>query len=127
MGYLIVFAGAGIGGAARHGVNLAAVRMFGLGFPLGTIIVNVLGSCMMGLLAGYFAYRTGIPQHLRLFLTTGILGGFTTFSAFSLDAALLLERHAYWAAVAYILGSVILGLVGLFAGLSLFRTGAILH
>jgi len=81
---------------------------------------------MMGLLAGYFAYRTGIPQHLRLFLTTGILGGFTTFSAFSLDAALLLERHAYWAAVAYILGSVILGLVGLFAGLSLFRTGAIL-
>ena len=95
MGYLIVFAGAGIGGAARHGVNLAAARMFGLGFPLGTIIVNVLGSFLMGFLAGYFAYRTGIPQHLRLFLTTGILGGFTTFSAFSLDAALLLERHAY--------------------------------
>ncbi len=126
MGYLIVFAGAGIGGAARHGVNLAAARMFGLGFPLGTIIVNVLGSFLMGFLAGYFAYRTGIPQHLRLFLTTGILGGFTTFSAFSLDAALLLERHAYWAAAAYILGSVILSLVGLFAGLSLFRTGAIL-
>ena len=88
--------------------------------------MNVLGSLLMGLLAGYFAYRTGIPQHLRLFLTTGILGGFTTFSAFSLDAALLLERHAYWSAAAYILGSVILSLVALFAGLGLFRTGAIL-
>jgi fluoride exporter len=126
MGYLIVFAGAGIGGALRHGVNLAAVRMFGLGFPFGTIIVNVLGSFLMGFLAGYFAYRTGIPQHLRLFLITGILGGFTTFSAFSLDAALLLERHAYWPAAAYIMGSVILSLAGLFIGLSLFRTGAIL-
>ena len=126
MGYLIVFAGAGIGGAARHGVNLAAARMFGLGFPLGTLIVNVLGSFLMGFLAGYFAYRTGLPQHLRLFLTTGILGGFTTFSAFSLDAALLMERNAYWSAAVYILGSVILSLVGLFVGLSLFRTGAIL-
>ena len=126
MGYLIVFAGAGIGGAARHGMNLAAARMFGLGFPLGTLIVNVLGSFMMGLLAGYFASRTGIPQHRRLFLTTGLLGGFTTFSAFSLDAALLMERNAYWSAAFYILDSVILSLVGLLAGLSLFRTGAIL-
>ena len=128
MGYLIVFAGAGIGGALRHGVNLTAARMFGLAFPYGTLIVNVLGSFLMGFLAGYFAYRTGLPlpQHLRLFLTTGILGGFTTFSAFSLDAALLLERHAYWPAAVYVLGSVILSLVGLFVGLSLFRTGAIL-
>ena len=126
MGYLIVFAGAGVGGALRHGVNLAAARMFGLAFPYGTLIVNVLGSFLMGFLAGYFAYQTGIPQHVRLFLTTGILGGFTTFSAFSLDAALLLERHAYWPAAAYVLGSVILSLVGLFVGLGLFRTGAIL-
>ena len=126
MGYLIVFAGAGIGGALRHGVNLAAVRMFGLGFPFGTIIVNVLGSFLMGVLAGYFAFRTGLPQHVRLFLTTGVLGGFTTFSAFSLDAALLMERHAYWSAAAYMAGSVLLSLLALFAGLSLFRTGAIL-
>ena len=94
------------------------------GTSLVARIVNVLGSFLMGFLAGYFAYRTGIPQHLRLFLTTGILGGFTTFSAFSLDAALLMERHAYWSATAYILGSVILSLVALFAGLSLFRIGA---
>ena len=124
MGYAIVFLGAGIGGALRHGVNLASVRLFGFGFPFGTIIVNITGSLLMGLLAGYFAVRTGIPQHMRLFLTTGILGGFTTFSAFSLDAALLMERHAYWSATAYILGSVILSLVALFAGLSFFRIGA---
>jgi fluoride exporter len=126
MGYLAVFFGAGIGGALRHGVNLGAVRLFGTGFPLGTFIVNVAGSFLMGVVAGYFAYRTGLPQHTRLFLTTGVLGGFTTFSAFSLDAALLVERHAYSLAAAYMLGSVVLSLVALFAGLSLFRTGAIL-
>lgn len=124
MGYLIVFAGAGIGGALRHGVNLASERLFGSGFPYGTLFVNIAGSLLMGLLAGYFATRAGIPQHVRLFLTTGVLGGFTTFSAFSLDAALLIERHAYWSAAAYMLGSVILSLVALFAGLSLFRIGA---
>ena len=124
MGYLIVFAGAGIGGALRHGVNEASARLFGVGFPYGTLIVNILGSLLMGLLAGYFASRAGIPQHVRLFLTTGVLGGFTTFSAFSLDAVLLIERHAYWSAAAYVLGSVILSLAALFAGLSLYRIGA---
>lgn len=124
MGYLIVFAGAGIGGALRHGVNLAAARLFGLGFPFGTLIVNVLGSFAMGLLAGYFLVRTGVPQHMRLFLTIGVLGGFTTFSAFSLDTALLIERHAYWLAAAYVAGSVLASIVALFAGLAYFRTGA---
>ena len=92
--YLIVFIGAGIGGALRHGVNVGAARLFGFGFPFGTLIVNVVGSFAMGLLAGYFAFRPGITQHMRLFLTTGILGGFTTFSAFSLDTALL-DRAAF--------------------------------
>ena len=124
MGYLIVFVGAGIGGALRHGVNLSAARLFGFGFPFGTLIVNVLGSFLMGLFAGYFAFRTGIPQHARLFLTTGLLGGFTTFSAFSLDAALLLERHAYWLAAAYMAGSVVASVIALFAGLSIFQIGA---
>jgi CrcB protein len=122
MGYVIVFLGAGIGGALRHGVNVGAARVFGLGFPFGTLIVNVVGSLAMGLLAGYFAYRTGLPQHLRLFLTTGILGGFTTFSAFSLDAALLVERHAYGLAAAYVAASVAVSLAALFAGLALFQT-----
>jgi CrcB protein len=120
--YLIVFLGAGAGGALRHGINVGAARLFGYGFPIGTLIVNVTGSFAMGLLAGYFAYRTGVDQHMRLFLTTGVLGGFTTFSAFSLDTALLVERHSYGQAVAYVVGSVALSLLGVFAGLMLFRT-----
>ena len=120
--YLIVFIGAGIGGALRHGVNVAATRLFGFGFPFGTLIVNVTGSFAMGLFAGYFAYRAGVPQHVRLFLTTGILGGFTTFSTFSLDAAVLIERHAYGAAVGYVVGSVAAALAGLFFGLAVFRS-----
>jgi CrcB protein len=121
--YLIVFIGAGLGGAMRHGVNVGATRLFGYGFPFGTFIVNVVGSFVMGLLAGYFIYRPGIPQHLRLFLTTGILGGFTTFSSFSLDAALLVERHAYALAAGYIVGSIAAGLSALFFGLAVFRGG----
>jgi CrcB protein len=126
MGYAIVFLGAGIGGALRHGVNLAAARLFGLGFPFGTLIVNVAGSFAMGLLAGYFAYRMGVPQHFRLFLTTGVLGGFTTFSAFSLDAALLMERHAYGVAAAYVAASVAVSLAALFAGLAVFHTESLI-
>ena len=119
--YLIVFLGAGIGGALRHGVNVAAVRLFGFGFPYGTLIVNVVGSFLMGAFAGYFAFRPGIAQHLRLFLTTGVLGGFTTFSAFSLDSALLMERHSYALAAGYMVGSVVSSLVALFVGLALFE------
>ncbi|HEY4070655.1 MAG TPA: fluoride efflux transporter CrcB [Sphingomicrobium sp.] len=121
--YLIVFLGAGIGGALRHGVNVAAARLFGFGFPYGTFIVNVVGSFLMGLLAGFFAYRAGIPQHVRLFLTTGILGGFTTFSTFSLDAAVLIERHSFGLAAGYAVGSVAAGLAALFFGLAVFRSG----
>ena len=122
--YLIVFLGAGLGGALRHGVNVAAGRLFGLGFPYGTLIVNIAGSFLMGLLAGYFAFRPGVDQHLRLFLTTGILGGFTTFSAFSLDTALLIERHSYGAAAGYMAGSVAASIVALFLGLAMFRGAA---
>jgi len=120
--YLIVFIGAGIGGALRHGVNIGAARLFGFGFPFGTFIVNVAGSFAMGLLAGFFAYRAGVPQHVRLFLTTGILGGFTTFSTFSLDTALLIERHSLGLAAGYVIGSVAAGLVALFFGLAVFRS-----
>jgi CrcB protein len=120
--YLIVFLGAGLGGALRHGVNVAAGRMFGLGFPYGTLIVNIAGSFLMGLLAGYFAFRPGVDQHVRLFLTTGILGGFTTFSAFSLDAALLIERHSYGAAAGYMAGSVAASVAALFLGLAMVRS-----
>src|SRR5664279_798848 len=92
MVYLIVFLGGGIGAALRHGVNLTAARALGTAFPYGTFAVNVIGSLAMGLLAAYFAFKGDATQHWRLFFTTGVLGGFTTFSAFSLDAALLCER-----------------------------------
>jgi len=122
--YLITFLGAGIGGALRHGVNVWAARMFGYGFPFGTLIVNVAGSFIMGLAVGFFAYRAGlVPQHMRLFLTTGVLGGFTTFSAFSLDAALLFERHNYAMALTYALGSVFASIAALFVGLAVFNGG----
>lgn len=120
--YLITFLGAGIGGAARHGMNVLVTRWLGYGFPFGTLFVNIIGSFLMGILAGYFAYRTGIPQHLRLFLTTGLLGGFTTFSTFSLDTALLIERHNYSLAMAYVAGSVLVSLTAVFLGIALFRT-----
>jgi CrcB protein len=122
--YLIVFVGAGIGGALRHGVNVGAARLWGLGFPYGTLIVNVVGSFAMGLFAGYFAFRPGVPQNVRLFLTTGLLGGFTTFSAFSLDSALLIERHAYGAAAGYVVGSVAASAAALFAGMTLVRVAS---
>ena len=121
MGFFIVFLGAGIGGALRHGINLAALRMFGTGFPVGTLLINIAGSLVMGLVAEYWAIRSGLPQPVRLFLTTGTLGGFTTFSAFSLDAALLWERGQPLAAAAYVASSVILSIGALFCGLWLVR------
>ena len=121
MGFLIVFLGGGIGAALRHGVNLVSARLLGTGFNYATLFENVTGSVIMGLLVGYFAFRGGVPQHARLFLTTGILGGYTTFSAFSLDTVLLYERGETAMAALYVLASVALAIGGLFAGLALVR------
>ncbi len=121
MNYLIVFLGAGVGGAGRHGFNILAARLFGTGFPLGTLAVNVVGCMAMGLLAGYFAFRGHLPQEVRLLLTTGVLGGFTTFSAFALDSAVLWERGHVGAALLYVLASVVLSLAAVAAGLFLAR------
>ena len=124
MGFLIVFLGGGLGAALRHGINLISARSLGTEFPYGTLIINVTGSLVMGLIAGYLAFKGGASQHWRLFLMTGILGGYTTFSAFSLDAALLYERGATGLAAVYVLASVILSIGGLFAGLALVRNVA---
>jgi CrcB protein len=121
MGYLIVFLGGGIGAALRHGVNIACARLLGTYFPYATLIENVTGSIVMGILVGYFAFKTGVPQHMRLFLTTGILGGYTTFSTYSLDVALLYERGELGLAALYAVGSAVLAIGGLFAGLALVR------
>jgi CrcB protein len=110
-----------IGGALRHGVNVAALPLVGPGFPHGTLTVNVVSSLIMGLLAGWFAHKADLGQTWRLFLTTGILGGFTTFSAFSLDAALLLQRGQVGLSALYVVASSALAILGLFAGLWLIR------
>ena len=121
MGFLIVFVGGGIGAALRHGFNLAFARLFGTAFPYATLFENASGSIAMGVLVALFAFRSGIPHHWQLFLTTGILGGYTTFSAFSLDAALLYERGELGVAALYVGLSVALSIGGLFAGLALVR------
>jgi CrcB protein len=124
MNYLIVFLGGGLGAALRHGMNIGVARWLGTAFPYGTLIINVTGSLVMGLIAGYFAFRGGLSQHWRLFLTTGILGGYTTFSAFSLDAVLLYERSELGLAALYVAASVLLSIAGLFAGFWIIRSFA---
>ncbi|AYG60080.1 fluoride efflux transporter CrcB [Rhizobium jaguaris] len=121
MNYLIVFLGAGLGGAFRLGVNQAAARLLGLAFPFGTLAVNTVGSLIMGLLTEYFVLRSGLSQELRLFLTTGILGGFTTFSTFSLDAVALWERGQWVASLIYVALSLFLSLAALVVGLTIIR------
>ncbi len=121
MGFLIVFLGGGLGAALRHGINFLSARFLGTAFPYATLFENVTGSLVMGLLAGYFAFKGDASQHWRLFLTTGILGGYTTFSTYSLDAALLYERGELGLAALYVGGSVALSIIGLFAGLAVVR------
>ena len=117
----VVFIGCGIGGIARHLLNAGIMKAVGTSFPIGILLINVIGSTAMGLIAGWFAFKGHASQEVRLFLTTGLLGGFTTFSTFSLDAALLYERGQHWLAVTYVLASVALALMGLFAGMWAMR------
>jgi CrcB protein len=119
--YLIIFLGAGFGGAFRHCVNQISVQMFGVGFPFGTFIVNVLGSLLMGILISFFAFKGELFQHSRLFFTTGVLGGFTTFSAYSLDIVTLYERGENMLAFEYALASVVLSVCAVLAGMWLIK------
>src|SRR3979490_971562 len=121
MNYLLVFIGGGIGSTLFHIVNVVCPRFLGTNFPYHTFIINISGSTIMGLIAGYLAFRGEASQSWRLFLMTGILGGYTTFSAFSLDAALLSELGELRLAALYVAGSVVLSIAGLFAGLALVR------
>jgi CrcB protein len=118
---LWVALGGALGSAARYGVNVWSGRMLGSEFPWHTMIVNILGCFAMGALVGLMALKLSVSNDIRAFLTTGILGGFTTFSAFSLDFALLVERKSYGAAGAYAAGSVLVSLLAVFAGLYLVR------
>ncbi len=119
-GILYVALGGALGASGRHAVGLWASRSFGEAFPYGTLIVNVLGSLAMGLLIGWLVTKQG-GDNLKLFLATGFLGGFTTFSAFSLDAINLLERKSYAPFMIYVAGSVVIAIAALWIGLVLAR------
>ena len=118
---LLVVVGGGIGAGIRHLTNMGALRLAGPNFPWGTMAINIIGSFAMGLFIATLARRGG-SNELRLFVATGILGGFTTFSAFSLDFATLWERGATLPAFGYALASVIGAIIALFLGLWLART-----
>src|SRR5437660_12805794 len=117
MNYLLVFFGGGLGASLRHAINMACAKSFGTAFPYGTFIINISGSIVMGLIAGYLAFRGEAAQPWRRFLMTGVLGGYTTFSAFSLDAVLVYGRGAVGPALFYLRGSVWFSLAGLYASL----------
>ncbi len=120
--FILVGFGGAIGALLRYGAGIAVGAFWREPFPLATLLVNIAGSFAMGLLVGWLAKTLPPAQNeIRLFVAVGILGGFTTFSAFSLDAMTLIERGDLWPAALYILGSVVLSIVALFLGLLLFR------
>ena len=119
---LLVVLGGGAGAAARYAVGSHAWRLLGTAWPFGTFICNVLGGLAMGLLVGFLAHRGGADQErLRLLFGVGVLGGFTTFSAFSLETALMIEKSRYGQAFTYVSASVLLSVAALFAGLIVAR------
>jgi CrcB protein len=122
MNILIVFLGGGFGAVCRFLFGMGVVNIVGpTRGPLATFLINVLGSLLMGVLIGALARTTGVTDRWRLLLGVGVLGGFTTFSSFSLEAVMMIERRAYALAGAYILGSVMLGVLGLMVGLTVMR------
>jgi fluoride exporter len=120
---LLVMLGGAIGAGLRHLAGVVALARLGPGFPWGTLFVNLAGGLLIGLLAGWFV-RAGANEPMRLFLAVGVLGGFTTFSAFSLETFLMIERGQLAAAAAYVALSVIGSIALLFLGLMAVRTPA---
>ena len=114
---LLVALGGAIGASFRHLSGMAALRILGAGFPWGTLFVNVFGSLIMGLFIAWLSKKSGVSNELRLFVATGILGGFTTFSAFSLDVANLFERGDVMGTASYVMASVVLSVAAVFMGL----------
>ena len=118
---LLVAVGGALGSIARYLTGLATLRWFGPNFPWGTLAVNILGGLAIGIFAELIARRFDGSQELRLFIVTGILGGFTTFSAFTLEVTAMAERGEYTTALTYILASVVISVGAVFSGLALVR------
>ena len=127
MPYLIVAiaAGGALGAVSRHILGAAIMRAVGASFPYGTLAVNVLGCFLMGLLVSLLTYRLQLSMEWRGFLTVGLLGGFTTFSTFSLEGVLLFERGEHVAAAGYLAASVALGIGAVLAGMLLGKMGGV--
>ncbi len=122
---LLVGIGGAIGSIARYGSGVFVGRLWPTTFPLGTMLVNITGSLIMGLFIGWLARTTPAWQaDARLFFAVGVLGGFTTLSSFSLDTVTLLERGEVGQAALYVLGSVVISIAALFVGLLVMRMGA---
>ncbi len=118
---LMVALGGALGSLVRYFVAGTVQPAWWPGFPFGIFVVNITGGLAMGLITGLAALKLNMTPEMRDFLTTGILGGYTTFSTFSLDSAMLMERGAYAQAGAYVVGSVVLSILALFGGLWLMR------
>ncbi|MCZ7852928.1 fluoride efflux transporter CrcB [Agrobacterium salinitolerans] len=118
----LVAAGGAIGSVFRYLVGVWSVRLAGANFPWGTLAVNVAGSFMIGFLVELVARRLNASMEMRLFLVTGVLGGFTTFSSFSLDAVSLFERGTLGLSAVYVLASLVVSIAAVFAGLALGRS-----
>lgn len=117
---ILVALGGAVGASARYLMSGAILRALGPAWPYGTFAINVLGSLLIGVLAGWLAFREQ-GEHWRLLLGAGVLGGFTTFSAYSLETAQLIEKRDWLAAATYSIGSVLAGLIAVFIGLWLSR------
>lgn len=122
MSFITVALGGAIGASARYGLGLIAIRVFGSGFPMGTFLANIFGGFLMGLLVGWLL-RSGSShaETIRLFAAIGVLGGFTTFSSFSLEAIHMIQAKAYGPLLAYVGGSVVLSILAVAVGLFLMR------
>lgn len=120
-GFFLVFMGGGLGSAGRYGVNLLAAKLCGTDYPFGTFAINVVGAFAMGAAVELFTLRSSIPPTGRLFLTTGIIGGFTTFSTYALEIGLLYKRGEMAVAIFYGLSSLVCGLAALFIGIGVVR------
>ena len=121
MGYLLVFIGGVLGSLARYALSVLGMRLLGQGFPWATLFINIAGSALMGALTGWLVVQGNAPASLRIFVATGLLGGFTTFSTFSLETVLLYERGQLGLAVAYVAASVVIGIGALVLAMKLAR------